>query len=70
LFAGKSFMALSKTLGKSYAPGGCWCLLGLPCGVCGGLVKCDREGVEGSYSFSERVSSGGGGIGSLKSPFS
>jgi hypothetical protein len=32
-------MALSKTLGRSLAPGGNCFLLGLPVGVCAGLVK-------------------------------
>jgi hypothetical protein len=45
-------------------------LLGLPCGVCGGLMKRECEGVVGSYSFVDRVRSGGGGIGSLRSLFS
>ena len=36
---GSSLMAFSKTWGRSNAPGGWWCLLGLPWGVCCGLMK-------------------------------
>lgn len=63
---GRSFMAFSKTWGRSNAPGGWWCLLGLPCGVCCGLVKGSCEGVPGRSISVPRVWSGGGGIGSWK----
>jgi hypothetical protein len=63
---GSSRMAFSKTWGRSKAPGGCWCLLGLPCGVCCGLMKASCEGVPGRSMSLARVWSGGGGTGSWK----
>ena len=64
-------MALSKTFGRSLAPGGNRFLLGLPCGVETGEVKLFCVGVWGnSYSaLPDRVCSNGGGIGSLNSCF-
>jgi hypothetical protein len=63
---GRSFMAFSKTWGRSKAPGGAFDLLGLPWGVCGGLMKRSCEGVAGRSMLFERVCSGGGTIGSWK----
>jgi hypothetical protein len=61
-------MAFSKTCGRSKDPGGAWCLLGLPWGVCCGLMKASCEGVLGRFMSSapERVCIGGGGVGSWK----
>lgn len=66
---GANFIAFSKALGRSFAPGGNCFLLGLPEGVCVGLVKPFCVGVEGrsKYSFPERVCKSGGGIGIFKS---
>ena len=46
---GASLRALSKAWGKSMDPGGTLCLLGLPWGVCAGLINACLEstGVEG-----------------------
>lgn len=63
---GRSFMAFSKTWGRSNAPGGWWCLLGLPWGVCCGLMKGSCDGVPGRSISVPRVWSAGGGIGSWK----
>jgi hypothetical protein len=62
---GSSLMAFSKTCGRSNAPGGWWCLLGLPWGVCCGLMKAS-VGVPGRSIALSRVCSGGGGAGSWK----
>ena len=66
---GSSFIAFSKILGSSFAPGGRAFLLGLPWGVAYGEVKALLlVGVVGrSRSWPERVCKSGGGIGSLKS---
>jgi hypothetical protein len=42
-----SFMAFSKAVGRSLAPGGFCFLLGLPCGVATGVMKLLRVGVLG-----------------------
>lgn len=42
-----SFIALSKAVGRSLAPGGFCFLLGLPCGVETGVMKLLRVGVCG-----------------------
>jgi hypothetical protein len=42
-----SFMAFSKAVGRSFAPGGFCFLLGLPCGVDAGVMKLLRLGVFG-----------------------
>lgn len=63
---GASFMAFSKTSGRSCAPGGSCFLLGLPTGVAVGDTKPACVGVEGR-SWGARVCTKGGGIGILKS---
>jgi hypothetical protein len=71
--AGANFKALSKATGRSIAPGGLRLLLGLPCGVCTGVIKLFLVGVLGrslKVSFwSPRVWRGGGGAGKLISCF-
>lgn len=60
---GRRRMAFSKTWGRSNAPGGWWCLLGLPWGVCCGLMKASA-GVPGRSILLPRVWRSGGGTGS------
>ena len=50
---GASFMAFSKAIGRSFAPGGFCFLLGLPWGVDTGVMKLLRFGV---FGLSPKVS--------------
>ena len=67
-----SFIALSKAIGRSWAPGGCDFLLGLPCGVETGVMKLVRFGVPGTSWLKDsiwlvRVCRGGRRVGELLS---
>lgn len=52
---GVSFIALSKAVGSSWAPGGCDFLLGLPCGVETGVMKLVRLGVAGASWLKDSI---------------
>jgi hypothetical protein len=66
-FGGLSFIAFSKAVGRSFAPGGNRLLLGLPWGVEAGVMKLFMVGVLGlaprASFWLERVRRGGGAVG-------